>query len=33
MMKELESLDVDLLTPLESLNRLADFKRRASERK
>ncbi|MGZ8398586.1 MAG: DNA mismatch repair protein MutS, partial [Gemmatimonadales bacterium] len=33
MMKELESLDVDMLTPLEALNRLADFKRRASERK
>jgi DNA mismatch repair protein MutS len=33
MMKELESLDVDTLTPLEALNRLADFKRRASERK
>ncbi|MEO8090979.1 MAG: DNA mismatch repair protein MutS, partial [Gemmatimonadales bacterium] len=33
MMKELESLDVDMLTPLEALNRLADFKRRAGERK
>jgi hypothetical protein len=26
-------LDVDTLTPLEALNRLADFKRRAGERK
>jgi DNA mismatch repair protein MutS len=33
MMEELESLDVDTLTPLEALNRLADFKRRAGERK
>jgi DNA mismatch repair protein MutS len=33
MMKELESLDMDRLTPLEALNRLADFKRRAGERK
>ena len=33
MMKELEALDVDTLTPLEALNRLADFKRRAGERK
>ncbi|HWN20213.1 MAG TPA: DNA mismatch repair protein MutS, partial [Gemmatimonadales bacterium] len=33
MMNELESLNVDMLTPLEALNRLADFKRRAGERK
>ena len=33
MMDELESLNVDMLTPLEALNRLADFKRRAGERK
>ena len=33
MMDELTSLDVDTLTPLEALNRLADFKRRAGERK
>jgi DNA mismatch repair protein MutS len=33
MMKELEALDVNTLTPLEALNRLADFKRRAGERK
>jgi DNA mismatch repair protein MutS len=33
MMEEIESLDVDTLTPLEALNRLADFKRRAGERK
>lgn len=33
MMEELESLDVDTLTPLEALNRLADFKRRAGKRK
>jgi hypothetical protein len=26
-------LDVNTLTPLEALNRLADFKRRAGERK
>jgi DNA mismatch repair protein MutS len=32
MMEELKSLDVDTLTPLEALNRLADFKRRAGER-
>jgi hypothetical protein len=30
--EELQSLDVDTLTPLEALNRLADFKRRAGER-
>jgi DNA mismatch repair protein MutS len=33
VMEELKSLDVDTLTPLEALNRLADFKRRAGERK
>ncbi len=33
MMQELESLDVNTLTPLEALNRLADFQRRAGERK
>ena len=33
MMEELKSLDVNTLTPLEALNRLADFKRRAGERK
>jgi DNA mismatch repair protein MutS len=33
MMDELQALDVDMLTPLEALNRLADFKRRAGERK
>jgi DNA mismatch repair protein MutS len=33
MMEELESLDVNTLTPIEALNRLADFKRRAGERK
>jgi len=33
MVEELESLDVNSLTPLEALNRLADFKRRAGERK
>ena len=33
MMEELKLLDVDTLTPLEALNRLADFKRRAGERK
>ncbi len=32
MMEELELLDVNTLTPLEALNRLADFKRRAGER-
>jgi hypothetical protein len=32
MMEELKSLDVNALTPLEALNRLADFKRRAGER-
>jgi DNA mismatch repair protein MutS len=33
MVEELKSIDVDTLTPLEALNRLADFKRRAGERK
>jgi DNA mismatch repair protein MutS len=33
MVEELKSLDVDTLTPLEALNRLAEFKRRAGERK
>ena len=33
MMDELQALDVDTLTPLEALNRLADFKRRAGDRK
>jgi hypothetical protein len=30
--EELRSLDVNTLTPLEALNRLADFKRRAGQR-
>jgi DNA mismatch repair protein MutS len=33
MMEELKLLDVNALTPLEALNRLADFQRRAGERK
>ncbi len=33
MVEELKSLDVDTLTPIEALNRLADFKRRAGERR
>jgi hypothetical protein len=33
MVEELKSLDVNTLTPLEALNRLADFKRRAGERR
>jgi DNA mismatch repair protein MutS len=33
MVEELKMLDVNTLTPLEALNRLADFKRRAGERK
>jgi DNA mismatch repair protein MutS len=33
MVEELKTLDVNTLTPLEALNRLADFKRRAGERK
>ena len=32
MMEELKSLDVNTLTPLEALNRLAEFQRRAGER-
>jgi DNA mismatch repair protein MutS len=32
MVEELKSLDVNTLTPLEALNRLADFKRRAADR-
>ncbi len=32
MVEELRSLDVNTLTPLEALNRLADFKRRAGNR-
>ncbi|HEX6107437.1 MAG TPA: DNA mismatch repair protein MutS [Gemmatimonadales bacterium] len=31
MVEELRAIDVDALTPLEALNRLADFKRRAQE--
>jgi DNA mismatch repair protein MutS len=33
MMVELRALDVDTLTPLEALNRLADFKRQAEDRR
>ncbi|MFL5496704.1 MAG: DNA mismatch repair protein MutS [Gemmatimonadales bacterium] len=33
MLVELRALDVDTLTPLEALNRLADFKRRAEDRR
>jgi DNA mismatch repair protein MutS len=33
MVEELKSIDVNALTPLEALNRLADFKRRAGERR
>ena len=33
MVEELKLLDVNALTPLEALNRLADFQRRAGERK
>jgi DNA mismatch repair protein MutS len=32
MVEELRSLDVNSLTPLEALNRLADFQRRAGQR-
>jgi DNA mismatch repair protein MutS len=32
MVEELRDMDLDHLTPLEALNRLADFKRRAGER-
>jgi hypothetical protein len=33
MVEELKSLNVNTLTPLEALNRLADFQRRAGERR
>jgi hypothetical protein len=33
MVAELRALEVDTLTPLEALNRLADFKRRAEDRR
>ena len=33
MVEELKLIDVNMLTPIEALNRLADFKRRAGERK
>jgi len=33
MLQELRSLDVDTLTPLQALNRLADMKRRAEDRR
>ncbi len=33
MLEELRSLDVDTLTPIEALNRLADMKRRAEDRR
>jgi DNA mismatch repair protein MutS len=33
MVEELMAMDLNALTPLEALNRLADFKRRAGERK
>jgi len=33
MFEELRSLDVDTLTPLQALNRLADLKRRAEDRR
>ena len=33
MMEELQSLDLNTLTPLEALNRLADFKRRAGRKR
>jgi len=33
MVEELRSIDVNSLTPLEALNRLADFQRRVGERK
>jgi hypothetical protein len=32
VVEELKLLDLNNLTPLEALNRLADFKRRAAER-
>jgi hypothetical protein len=33
MVEELRRIDVNALTPLEALNRLADFKRRAEDRR
>ena len=33
MVEELRLIDVNALTPLEALNRLAEFKRRAEERR
>ena len=33
MVEELRLLDVNALTPLEALNRLAEFKRRAEDRR
>ena len=33
MVEEIRALDVDTLTPLDALNRLADFKRRAEDRR
>jgi DNA mismatch repair protein MutS len=33
MVEELKSIDLNSLTPLEALNRLAEFKRRAGERR
>jgi DNA mismatch repair protein MutS len=33
MMEELRTIDVNALTPLEALNRLAEFKRRAEDRR
>jgi hypothetical protein len=33
MFEELRSLDVDTLTPLQALNRLAELKRRAEDRR
>jgi hypothetical protein len=32
MVEELKLLDLNTLTPLEALNRLADFQRRAGDR-
>jgi hypothetical protein len=33
MMDDLRRIDVNALTPLEALNRLAEFKRRAEDRR
>jgi DNA mismatch repair protein MutS len=33
MVEELRQIDVNALTPLEALNRLAEFKRRAEDRR